>query len=157
MFRRILMGLVLTGIVTICSSSVAFHEDVRMVIGKNPPPVKECAYVGVKKCAFCHVRLDDSVKTWAITKHANALATLRSPEAREFSENPEEDPKCLKCHVTGTGSDRSQVKDSRLPAPDKFHGVQCEMRHAGITIAYPQRDAYLDHPRPIQVEIVENK
>jgi hypothetical protein len=91
---------------------------------------EECVYLGVEKCAFCHVRLDNSLSTWVITKHANALAALRNPEAKKFSENPDEDPKCLKCHMTGMGSDwvaphhPSQTKDGEV-----FEGVQCEMCH----------------------------
>lgn len=85
---------------------------------------QECVYVGVKKCAFCHVRLDDSLRTWAITKHANALAALRTPEAKKFSPAPDEDPKCLKCHMTGTILDPVDIE-----VVHEFQGVQCEMCH----------------------------
>lgn len=89
-----------------------------------------CVYVGVKKCAFCHVRLDDSLRTWAITKHANALAVLRTPAAKKYSDNPDEDPKCLKCHITGTISDPVQREDVlHIAMAEEFQGVQCEMCH----------------------------
>jgi hypothetical protein len=90
---------------------------------------QECVYVGVKKCAFCHVRLDNSLRTWAITKHANALNALRTPEAKRYSEHPDEDPRCLKCHMTGTAADPVQSAASVISMGQEFEGVQCEMCH----------------------------
>ncbi len=90
---------------------------------------EECVYVGVKKCAFCHVRLDNSLRTWAITKHANALNALRTPDAKRYSERPDEDPRCLKCHMTGTTSDPHYEGKFQLTVPDNLEGVQCEMCH----------------------------
>ena len=39
-----------------------------------------------------------------------------------------EDPKCLRCHVTGTISDTAQ-RGNVLPSAADFEGVQCEMCH----------------------------
>jgi hypothetical protein len=105
-------------------------EEQPVAEGTNATKAEECIYVGVKKCAFCHVRLDDSLRTWAITKHANALAVLRTPKARKFSDTPDEDPKCLKCHMTGTTSD-PHAAEGVLPVfmDERFEGVQCEMCH----------------------------
>jgi ribosomal protein L40E len=103
-----------------------FGEDETGVSGQSTQAAEACVYVGVKKCAFCHVRLDDSLRTWAITKHANALAVLSTPEARKHSKNPEQDPKCLKCHVTGMETDRMHGADI---VEGEFVGVQCEMCH----------------------------
>ncbi len=74
---QIVIAFSLVAIVMTLFSSSAFSQEFwvspekQSALGKQ---AKECAYVGVKKCAFCHVRLDDSVSTWAITKHANAVA-----------------------------------------------------------------------------------
>ena len=100
---RIVIALSLVAIVMTLFSSPAFSQEFWVAPEKQSAPgkvAKDCAYVGVKKCAFCHVRLDDSVSTWAITKHANAVAALRTPEAKKYSDNPEQDIKCLKCRLT---------------------------------------------------------
>ncbi len=116
--------LITLGIMLACS--IAFSEE--------PPDAEktpgECVYVGVKKCAFCHVRLDDSLRTWAITKHSRALEILRTPEAKKYSKAPDEDPKCLKCHMTGMATDPLQKEDVlRSENAQEFQGVQCEMCH----------------------------
>ncbi len=116
-------GFALAAIVVILISSIAPGQE----SGSKGKKAEACVYVGVKKCAFCHVRLDDSLRTWAITKHANALAVLRTPEAKKFSDKPDEDPKCLKCHMTGLESDPHGPKGISLA--EEFQGVQCEMCH----------------------------
>jgi len=89
-----------------------------------------CVYLGVKKCAFCHVRLDNSLSTWVITKHSNAFDALRTAEAKKFSETPDEDPKCLKCHMTGMVWDHAASHEPvQGKAGEVFEGVQCEMCH----------------------------
>lgn len=130
---QIVIAFSLVAIVMTLFSSSALSQEFwvspkkQSALGKG---AKECAYVGVKKCAFCHIRLDDSVTTWAITKHANAIAALRTPEARKYSDNPEQDTKCLKCHVTGMTTDRIRAKEGQdLVVADEFLGVQCEMCH----------------------------
>ena len=127
---QIVIAFSLVAIVTTLFSSSAFSQEFWVLPEKQSALVKDCAYVGVKKCAFCHVRLDDSVSTWAITKHANAIAALRTPEAKKYSDNPEQDTKCLKCHVTGMTTDRIRARNGQdLSVADEFHGVQCEMCH----------------------------
>ena len=93
------------------SGSAKSAENEKPSVEPAPAQAQECVYVGVKKCAFCHVRLDNSLKTWAITKHANALAALRTEEARKYSDTPDEDPKCLKCHMTGMSSDSASLEE----------------------------------------------
>ena len=119
---------VLIGLVIICASSFALAERAASSEKGTVEKAGECVYVGVKKCAFCHIRLDNSVKTWAITKHANAFGALRTAKAKEYSDTPEEDPKCLRCHVTGTISDTAH-RGEVLPSAEDFEGVQCEMCH----------------------------
>lgn len=90
-------------------------------------------YVGVKKCAMCHKSeaKGNQHGQWLATKHSKAYETLATPEAQEtakkagVAENPQESPKCLKCHVTGYGED-SGLFDAGFVKAD---GVQCEACH----------------------------
>jgi RecJ-like exonuclease len=65
---------------------------------------EEAAYVGVKKCKVCHIKI---YQTWKETKHALAFDKLNEQE--------KQDAKCNECHVTG--------KDVTFP------GIQCEACH----------------------------
>lgn len=128
MRRKKWVGSGLAGLVIVGILSVAFAAEKEPA--KTDKQGKECVYVGVKKCAFCHVRLDNSLRTWVITKHSHAREVLRSPEAKKFSRSPDEDPKCLKCHMTGMASDPlhfGSVLDGETM--QQFQGVQCEMCH----------------------------
>jgi len=51
----------------------------------------------------------------------------------------------------------SSFMDFRIIASDMRYMIDKRFREAGITIAFPQRDVHLDHPRPIQVQILENQ
>jgi len=94
---------------------------------------KHAQYVGVKKCKMCHSNKSkgDQYGIWAASPHSKAYATLATEEAKqaavkvEVKDNPQESPKCLKCHVTGY----------EAPAADKTaayvmaDGVTCETCH----------------------------
>jgi hypothetical protein len=131
MHRSRLVVSILVGLGLIFLSTFSYGEEPAPEKKTTTEKAEECVYVGVKKCAFCHVRLDDSVKTWAITKHANAYAVLRTPEAHKYSDAPDEDPKCLKCHMTGMMTDPAAHIDEALYSlsPPMLEGVQCEMCH----------------------------
>jgi nitrate/TMAO reductase-like tetraheme cytochrome c subunit len=64
------------------------------------------SYVGNDKCRPCHMK-DQTYPTWAETKHAKAIESLK-PEERTKAE-------CLKCHATNA--------DAATP------GVGCESCH----------------------------
>lgn len=49
------------------------------------------------------------------------------------------------------------IMDFRIVASDIRHILDERLREAGITIAFPQRDVHLDHPRPIQIQIMEEE
>ena len=51
----------------------------------------------------------------------------------------------------------SSFMDFRIIASDLRYMIDKRFREAGITIAFPQRDVHLDHPRPIQVRILEEQ
>ncbi len=51
----------------------------------------------------------------------------------------------------------SSQLDFRIIASDLRHILDKRLREAGITIAFPQRDVHFDHPRPIQVQIIDKQ
>jgi len=90
-------------------------------------------YVGVKKCAMCHKSKarGNQYGQWQETKHATAYETLATDAAKKAAEeagiegDPQESPKCLKCHVTAYGVDESLL-GSKYTMED---GVGCESCH----------------------------
>ncbi|MBZ0263051.1 cytochrome c family protein [bacterium] len=90
------------------------------------------AYIGVKRCGMCHKgdKNGNILETWEAGPHAKAYATLASEEAKAaYTEmgkegNPQEDPACLKCHVTGHGADAALT--GKL---DMANGISCEACH----------------------------
>ena len=90
------------------------------------------AYVGVKKCSMCHKgeKKGKIFETWQESKHAHAFAALGEPAALEVYKklgkegSPQNDPACLKCHVTGYGVD-SVLTEKIIPE----NGVTCESCH----------------------------
>jgi len=85
------------------------------------------AYVGAQRCMPCHMvpAKGAQYKQWMGSKHAQAYKTLGTEEAKKYSDNPQEDPECLKCHVTGyEASD-----DLKTDKYDQTNGVWCESCH----------------------------
>lgn len=90
-------------------------------------------YIGVKKCSICHKSdaKGNQYGQWLSTKHAKAYETLGTDAAKETAQkagvtgNPQEEPKCLKCHTTAFGVD-SRLLDNAFK---KEEGVQCESCH----------------------------
>jgi hypothetical protein len=114
-------SLVLTVIVAVClvavfSSSAAAEHN----------------YVGVKACKMCHMAPAKGAqfKAWEASKHSKAYETLASDEAKEAAsakgiDNPQQSAECLKCHVTGYGSDASMFEATYA----QEDGVGCESCH----------------------------
>ena len=92
----------------------------------------EYDFVGVAKCRTCHKKdaIGNQYGVWLDGKHAKAYETLASDEAKKWAaeagvDDPQNDDKCLKCHVTAHG-----VPEDRLSRKfDKTLGVQCETCH----------------------------
>ena len=89
-------------------------------------------FVGATKCAVCHKKPDQGEQflKWQESKHAQAFATLATPEAKELGkkagvEDPQKDAKCLKCHVTGYAAPAAL----HGPKYDATEGVSCESCH----------------------------
>jgi hypothetical protein len=93
---------------------------------------KKFKYVGAKVCATCHDdEKDSSYKIWEKSNHARAFVTLATPRALEqaeeagVKEHPQKSEKCLKCHITGAGLDKSYFADTY----NKEEGITCEACH----------------------------
>ena len=74
-------------------------------------------YVGVTKCADCHV---SEYKIWSETKHAHAFETLRAVSSESL-------PECYRCHVTGPDEAGGYVPG--VEASSSLVNVQCEVCH----------------------------
>lgn len=116
--RRVVLSSV--AVLSLCLSSMVFAE------GNHK-------YIGVKKCSMCHKSDEkgNQYNQWLSTKHAKAYETLGTDAAKETAQkagvagNPQEEAKCLKCHVTASGVDSSLLEDGLK----KEDGVQCEACH----------------------------
>jgi hypothetical protein len=121
-------------------------------------------YMGVEKCKNCHssAAKGDQYGIWKKTKHAEAIPTLSSDQAKEFGkargvDDPATDPKCLKCHVTAY-SEPAEVKDAKF---DPKLGVQCEACHgpggnhvkARLAAAANEEggDVFGGEPKPVKI------
>ncbi len=89
-------------------------------------------YVGSKKCKSCHnsAKKGAQFKSWAKSGHANAYKTLGTAEAKEVGaklgvSDPQNDPKCTKCHVTAYNVDAASLGKKYK----KEDGVGCESCH----------------------------
>ncbi|HVP39127.1 MAG TPA: cytochrome c family protein, partial [Candidatus Saccharimonadales bacterium] len=97
---------------------------------KKEEPVHK--YVGVLKCKMCHNSAAKGAQytVWTTMKHSKAFAALASDSAKKIAkdkgiEDPQKDPKCLKCHVTGYGKPAEEFEATFKPED----GVQCEACH----------------------------
>jgi len=97
----------------------------------TPPRWHEGKYVGAGKCKNCHSKEADGnpYGHWQKMDHAKAFEKLSSPEAIKAGkekgvESPQQDAKCLKCHVTAF-----EAPAAVRPAIDPKMGVQCESCH----------------------------
>lgn len=105
------------------------------------------AYEGTKSCKKCHLPVE---KSWAETKHAHAMETLKPGQAVEAKSKFKLDPNkdytqdtgCLMCHTTGYG----RAGGYALPAADdakavkaaaKFENVGCESCHGPGSVYTP--------------------
>ena len=89
-------------------------------------------FVGVAKCKTCHNTAKSGMqfKKWTETKHSQAFLDLATPAAKEMATNkklgdPQKEPACLQCHVTGYGKPAARFAATFKPED----GVQCETCH----------------------------
>jgi len=87
-------------------------------------------FIGAAKCKVCHMskKKGSQFKIWQETKHAKAYETLATDKAKALAKgdkSPQEDPACLKCHVTAWDAPAGMLG----PKYDKADGVSCETCH----------------------------
>ncbi len=104
---------------------------VSVVMGQEEG-TKQRVFVGNDKCKPCHMspKKGAQYKSWTESKHAKAYETLATDKAKEFGArvgvtNPQEDAKCLKCHIDGYGVDAQFLGEKY----NKAQGVGCESCH----------------------------
>jgi ribosomal protein L40E len=107
-------------------------------------------YVGATKCRSCHKKegIGNQYGVWLESKHAKALETLASDQAKEWAaeagvEDPQTADECVKCHVTAHG-----VAKERLGLKFKqSEGVTCEACH-GAGSGYRKKKTMERYTRP---------
>ncbi len=89
-------------------------------------------YVGAAKCKSCHGsdETGNQHAAWMKMHHAKAFENLASEDAKKAGAakgiaDPQKDPACLKCHVTGHGA----PPENFAKGFDIKLGVQCESCH----------------------------
>jgi len=91
-------------------------------------------YIGVEKCAkLCHrgETKGSQLEIWENSKHSKSFVTLATPYAKTILKSlgdegePQKSEKCLQCHTTGFGLDKSNF-DNTFKIEE---GVTCEACH----------------------------
>lgn len=92
------------------------------------------AFNGASKCRVCHMskKKGDQYGVWKQSEHANAYLVLTTPEAKAAAEKagqagkpPQENPACLKCHVTAWDAP-AELLGTKY---SKEEGIGCESCH----------------------------
>ena len=107
---------------------------------------------GVKKCKMCHKgdSKGNIFETWEGSAHASAYATLASDKSKEVyaklgkTGNPQEDPACLKCHVSGY-----ELADELKVKMVLETGVTCESCH-GPAGGYWKKSVMQDRVKAVE-------
>lgn len=91
-------------------------------------------YIGVEKCAkICHKgkKKGSQLEIWQSKKHSKAYADLATDQAKNIAEklgikgDSQKSEKCLSCHTTGYGLDKSYFTDNFKIE----EGITCEACH----------------------------
>ncbi len=97
---------------------------------QTEPPQHE--FVGAAKCALCHKKPEqgEQYRIWQESKHAKALETLKTPEAKEIAakqgiDDPATSGKCLKCHSTAYWFSENKVTEAIAVE----ESISCETCH----------------------------
>ncbi len=124
---------------------------------RAPAAETQYRYVGVKKCRSCHrkEKIGNQYEAWQNSKHAKAYETLASDKARKWAaeagvDDPQNDERCVKCHVTAYGVPKERI-GLKFKVKD---GVQCEACH-GAGMGYAKKKVMMDKDRAIEKGLVE--
>jgi hypothetical protein len=117
----------------------------------SPATAGDHAFVGADKCKMCHNAAPKGAQytKWSESSHSKAFATLASEEARKVASakgiaDPQKAAECLKCHVTGHGTDAARLTDKYNAA----QGVSCESCH-GAGGDYWKMEVMKDHAKSV--------
>lgn len=102
-------------------------------------------YIGARKCKMCHNKADKGAQydVWENNAHSKAYETLGTAEAKKYSDDPQNDPSCLKCHSTYYGADEDLMYTIK---PEE--GVSCESCH-GPGSEYKSRSVMMDREKSL--------
>jgi len=94
-------------------------------------------YIGASKCKMCHNKAPkgEQYNKWKEGPHAKAFETLATAEAKKYSDNPQKDPKCLKCHSTYHAADKDlmyTIKDDEGVSCESCHGPGSEYKSMSV-------------------------
>ena len=114
------------------------------------------AYVGADGCKMCHKSKikGDQYGQWMESKHAQAFKTLGTEEAKKAGKakgvtDPQKDPKCLKCHVTGYAADAAL----HTKKWNQEEGISCEGCH-GAGAAYAKKEIMKDEAKAKEAGLI---
>jgi YVTN family beta-propeller protein len=118
--------------------TIAHPTPEKVVMGSPPSPGPGSAeagtrFVGAGRCGECHrgPEMGYQFSKWRLGPHAGAYAALATPKAAEIAGkagltgDPQQDPECLSCHVTGATSETAGFAETFSVAD----GVGCESCH----------------------------
>lgn len=120
-------------IIAVAAVSILLLRAGVLAQGQAAPAGKVSAkFVGAKGCKTCHntAASGKQYDIWFASKHSKAYAALATPEAKKIATekgiaDPQKDPKCLKCHVTGYDA----TKEMLALTYSVEDGVSCESCH----------------------------
>ena len=113
--------------------------------------IKYLGHLENKRCHNCH---EEQYVSWKKTKHANAMESLepgtdvgaKKKHDLDPTKDYTEDPKCVKCHVTGW--ERGGYVIGKMRKMRKLGGVGCETCHGPAGDYQPVKDSYAEDDWP---------
>ena len=101
-------------------------------LGTSVASAADYEYIGLKKCSMCHKKdaTGNQLAKWEAGPHSKAFEVLASEEslaeAKKMGiDNPQAEPKCLKCHVTAFPV-MADLANQKITLEE---GVSCESCH----------------------------
>jgi hypothetical protein len=134
--------------------ATALATSTRAVRADDAPAAEKPAYVGPETCKKCHLKQFKSWRGTAMSKSVEALKPNAAAEKKKAakldpSADYSKDPKCLKCHSTGYGTetgypavvDGKEWTDDEKARAERLSGTTCEACHgAGSLYAAYKKD-----------------
>lgn len=129
----------------ITEAMLAYNAELRginLASTRPPEPAPEGTphYVGVERCATCHVQEHEQ---WLTTQHAHAIETLETRD-KQYDRN------CIGCHVTGY----ERPGGSTLGHTDGLVNVQCEQCH-GPGSMHAENPTLVNVPTGVRTQVPE--